>query len=174
MVLLITATMVINLDLAGTAIADYQHFIDYYAMENGLDPTLVAAVILTESDGDARALNPVSGAVGLMQIMPSEAGPPFTDRPDTKALYTTETNIRLGCEILADLLLRKKTTYNALYYYSGGTYWNSMDEYRNTYYRVVLDYMEGLDSGPKYKLTYINPKLVVRNTQDTKLSFARH
>jgi len=170
LVFFITATMVIPLDFAGTAVAEYQHFIEYYAMNNGLDPTLVAAIILIESSGNPNAVNPVSGAVGLMQIMPHETGSPFLDRPSVDKLLKSETNISTGCEILADLFARKKTTYNVLYHYSGSIYWDSKEGYKREYYDVVLDYMEGLENGrAEYQYTHLSPKPIIGNTKDIKL-----
>lgn len=163
--------MVIPLDFSGTAVAEYQHFIEYYAMDNGLDPTLVAAVILVESGGDQYDLNPTSGAAGLMQVMPYEAGPPFLDRPTTDKLLRSETNIATGCEILAGLLDRNKTIYNALYYYSGGNHWNSLSDYRNNYYNEVIEDMEGLSNGrPEHQHAYLSPEFIPPNTKDIELS----
>lgn len=173
LILLITATTVINLDLTGTAIADYQHFIEYYSLNSGLDPTLVAAVILVESEGDSQALNPVSGAVGLMQIMPSNTGPPFTDRPTMYDLHVPETNISTGCEILAELLAREGTVFKALYYYSGGSYWNSLSDYRKNYYNLILEQMEGFTNGrPEHQHTYLDPELATRDAKTPKLPLA--
>jgi len=166
----ITATMVISLSLTGTAVAEFQPLIEYYSEANDLDPVLVAAVILVESNGNPRALNPVSGAVGLMQIMPYEAGPPFLDRPGIDKLLGSETNISTGCEILAGLLDRNKIIYKSLYYYSGGNHWNSLNDYRKSYYNRVIETMEGLSNGrPEYQHAYLSPEFVYSNTKDTEL-----
>ncbi|CCO07285.1 lytic transglycosylase domain-containing protein [Desulforamulus hydrothermalis] len=85
----------------------HQEVIYHYAAANKLDPLLVAAVIKTESNFNARATSP-KGARGLMQIMPDTAnwisqqiggGPVAPDK-----LYNPEINISLGTWYLADLL----------------------------------------------------------------------
>ena len=86
--------------------------ITVYAKKYGLDPSLVAAVIWQESNGDPKAYSP-SGAVGLMQVMPSDGiaagftctnGPCFADRPVTKRLLDPEFNIKYGTRLLANLV----------------------------------------------------------------------
>lgn len=71
----------------------------------GLDPNLVAALMMTESGGEPAALSP-AGAVGLMQII---GGP--TD-PDA--------NIGRGCEILARNLKKYGKLDQALAAYNAG------------------------------------------------------
>ena len=63
-------------------ITRWADLITKYATDNGLDPNLVAAVIEEESKGNPHLISR-AGAVGLMQIMPYEAG--FTWRPRTGA-----------------------------------------------------------------------------------------
>lgn len=86
--------------------------IDRYARENGISPNLVSAVMMLESAGHADAYSK-SGAVGLLQVMPSDglassfmcpSGPCFADRPTTEQLYDPEFNISYGTKLLADLL----------------------------------------------------------------------
>lgn len=65
-------------------------------------PALVLAIINAESNFDSWAVSPV-GAQGLMQIMPfwlKEAGKPGDN------LFNPQTNVRLGCTILAYYLKR--------------------------------------------------------------------
>lgn len=82
------------------------------AEQYGLDPNLVAAVILQESGGDASAYSR-SGAVGLMQVMPSDGlaadfmcinGPCFAARPTMEALFDGQFNIDYGTRMLAGLI----------------------------------------------------------------------
>lgn len=77
-----------------------------YAAENQLDPYLVAAVIRVESRFSDQAES-VSGARGLMQLMPDTAqwaaermGIDY--QPDQ--LFEGEYNIRMGCWYLRELL----------------------------------------------------------------------
>lgn len=53
--------------------------------------------MLVESGGNPWAIS-VSGAVGLMQVMPSERG--YPGRPSHQALLDPATNIEWGCRIL--------------------------------------------------------------------------
>jgi len=69
--------------------------------DNELDPQLVTAVILVESNARPWALSS-KGAVGLMQVMPymTEA------RMLAGNLTTIESNVAAGCSILADNIRR--------------------------------------------------------------------
>lgn len=88
----------------------------------GIDPELVAAIIMVESDGDFRKLSKV-GAVGLMQVMPSDgySGDTwgFNDRPITYDLFNPETNIREGVRILNDAIYTWGDLWNGLHHYVG-------------------------------------------------------
>ena len=81
------------------------------AVEHGLDPNLVAAVMLQESGGNPQAYSK-SGAVGLMQVMPRNGiaaqfmcngNPCFTNRPSMSELYNPEFNIEYGTNMLSGL-----------------------------------------------------------------------
>jgi soluble lytic murein transglycosylase-like protein len=81
------------------------------AMQVGLSSDLIAAVILMESGGDAQAYS-VSGAVGLMQVMPRDGiaasfecinGPCFASRPTIEELLDPGFNVQYGCQMLAGL-----------------------------------------------------------------------
>ena len=106
-------------------IQKWKEMIEASASENGLDPNLIAAVMLQESGGDAQALS-VSGAVGLMQIMPKDGiaasiicgnHPCFINRPTSKELYDPFFNIRYGSNYLADLIELKGSEREALFSY---------------------------------------------------------
>lgn len=68
------------------------------AVERGLDPALVLAVIQAESGGDPLAVSP-AGALGLMQVMPDK----FSPHEDP---FDPETNLRAGCSYLRRMLDR--------------------------------------------------------------------
>jgi soluble lytic murein transglycosylase-like protein len=75
-----------------------------YAMQFGLPPELVLAVIDVESNFDRYAISWV-GALGLMQVMPfwrEEIG-----RPEDN-LHDIRTNLLYGCRILAYYLEKEK------------------------------------------------------------------
>lgn len=93
------------------------------AAEFGLDPYLVAAVIFTESSGNAEAVSP-KGAVGLMQIMP-ETGAWIGEKLSLAAysddmLTSAADNIRMGCWYLAYLTDRYGDEENVLAAYNAG------------------------------------------------------
>jgi hypothetical protein len=90
------------------------NWIQESAMQEGLNPDLVAAVILHESDGNPSAYS-ASGATGLMQVMPRDGlaagfwcanGPCFSERPTMNQLFFPQFNIQYGTQILADLVRR--------------------------------------------------------------------
>jgi soluble lytic murein transglycosylase-like protein len=101
----------------------------------GVDPELVAAVMMQESGGQSDIISS-SGAVGLMQVMPSDGiaagfmcvnGPCFASRPSTQQLLDPEFNIDYGVRMLAGLLerygnerdaLKAYGPYNVEYYYA--------------------------------------------------------
>ncbi|HLZ09387.1 MAG TPA: lytic transglycosylase domain-containing protein, partial [Chloroflexota bacterium] len=62
-----------------------------YAQQNGINPNLVAAMMMTESQGNPEALSS-RGAVGLMQVVDGPSDP--------------EANIALGATIIASNLQR--------------------------------------------------------------------
>jgi soluble lytic murein transglycosylase-like protein len=100
-------------------------WIEQYANQVGLEPRLVAAVILQESGGNAEAYSK-SGAVGLMQVMPRDGlaaefmcngQPCFSSRPSMDELFDPEFNISYGTRMLAALLSRHGSIREALYAY---------------------------------------------------------
>jgi soluble lytic murein transglycosylase-like protein len=96
--------------------------IERYAAENDLEPSLVAAVMLQESGGNAQAYSK-SGAVGLMQVMPRDGlaarfqcvnGPCFASRPSIEELSDPEFNIAYGTRMLAGLIRKHGSPREAL------------------------------------------------------------
>ena len=78
--------------------SQYDAVIDRYAALHGVDPVLVRAVIVVESNFDARCVSN-KGAKGLMQLMPETAR-----RYGVRDVFDVEQNIRGGIRYLADLL----------------------------------------------------------------------
>jgi soluble lytic murein transglycosylase-like protein len=72
-----------------------------YSTQYGLDPELVTAVMLVESDARPWARSP-KGAVGLMQVMPHMMLPMGL----AGNMTTIESNIEAGCFILANNIER--------------------------------------------------------------------
>jgi hypothetical protein len=86
--------------------------ITQYASKHGLPPDLLAALIWQESGGNPIAYSR-SGAVGLMQVMPSDGlaasfqcvnGPCFSTRPSMDELKDPEFNVSYGTRMLAGLV----------------------------------------------------------------------
>ena len=105
-----------------SAVLQWCALIERYALQNNLDPRLVAALITQESQGQPGAFSH-SGAVGLMQVMPSDgpsanfmciAGPCFADRPSTQQLLDPEYNISFGTQFLASLIQQQGSVREAL------------------------------------------------------------
>ena len=95
------------------------------AQQHGLDPNLIAALILQESGGNSQAYSK-SGAVGLMQVMPKDGiaasfecvnGPCFASRPSMDELFDPQFNIQFGVKMLAGLISKKGDIREALVAY---------------------------------------------------------
>lgn len=93
-----------------------------YAFRHGLQPDLIAAVMMQESGGNPLAYSR-SGAVGLMQVMPSDGlaasfvcanGPCFANRPTTAELQDPEFNVKYGARMLSSLVKRHGDVREAL------------------------------------------------------------
>lgn len=96
--------------------------IEQYAGEHGVEPGLIAAVMLQESGGNPNAYSK-SGAVGLMQVMPRDGlaasfmcvnGPCFASRPSMDELFDPEFNVAYGVRMLAGLIQRHGSVREAL------------------------------------------------------------
>lgn len=99
-------------------ITRWADLITKYAKDNGLDPNLVAALIEEESKGNPNLVSR-AGAVGLMQIMPYEAG--FTWRPSARVLKKPEANLEWGTNTLNEVIRQAqgRVTLAVLAYNSG-------------------------------------------------------
>jgi soluble lytic murein transglycosylase-like protein len=95
------------------------------AKGHGIDPNLIAALILQESGGNPAAYSR-SGAVGLMQVMPRDGlaaafecpnGPCFAKRPTIQELEEPAFNVEYGTRMLAGLISREGDVRDALKYY---------------------------------------------------------
>jgi len=101
----------------------YESIVRAHAQNYDLQPTLLAAVIYTESRFDARARSP-AGAVGLMQLLPETAQGIATrtggDRFVVSDLVDPELNVRYGSWYLRNLLDRYDDLETALAAYHAG------------------------------------------------------
>ncbi len=96
-----------------------------YAKKTNLEADLIAALIWQESGGNPEAYS-ASGAVGLMQVMPSDGvaasfvcknGPCFAGRPTIGELQDPQFNIKYGTTMLAGLVAKYGDIKEALRYY---------------------------------------------------------
>jgi lysozyme len=78
----------------------YRQSVAAAALRRNLDPALVHAVILAESNYRADAISPV-GAIGLMQVMPDTG---MLYGVQAEDLHHPDKNLRAGTAFLADLL----------------------------------------------------------------------
>ncbi len=83
-----------DLPLKGIDKSQYDALINQHAKANGLDPALVKAVMLAESNSNPAAISP-KGAQGLMQIMPDTA-----QIVDLRNPFDPDENIRAGARYL--------------------------------------------------------------------------
>ena len=99
--------------------------IEAAAQETGLPANLIAAVMLQESGGASDVIS-VSGAVGLLQVMPRDGiaadfmcinGPCFASRPTIEELLDPAYNIQFGSQMLAGLVSRHGSYREALFRY---------------------------------------------------------
>ncbi len=101
----------------------YEQIVRGHARNYDLDPSLLAAVIYTESRFNARARSK-AGAIGLMQLLPETAqgiavrtgGKQFV----VSDLYVPELNVRYGAWYLRNLLDRYDDEETALAAYHAG------------------------------------------------------
>ncbi|MGI5841391.1 MAG: transglycosylase SLT domain-containing protein [Patescibacteria group bacterium] len=110
----------------GEGVYQWCELINKYARENGLEPSLIAAIITIESGGNPSAIS-YQGAVGLMQVMPRDNpkgynfmcpnGPCFADRPTTAQLLDPEFNIQYGTALLARLIRYWGSIEGGIYHY---------------------------------------------------------
>jgi hypothetical protein len=89
---------------AGVSSVPYADLINQAAAKFGIPAVAIAAIIKAESNFNPNAINRASGAVGLGQVMPSDApgyGRMFAGRPTTQQLLDPATNIEWTARILA-------------------------------------------------------------------------
>lgn len=128
-------TSVCSLSALPDSIQPWCGLIESASHEYSVPAELIAAVMLQESGGQPEVIS-ASGAVGLMQVMPSDGiaagficanGPCFASRPSTQQLLDPDFNVDYGVRMLAGLLerygnerdaLKAYGPYNVDYYYA--------------------------------------------------------
>jgi hypothetical protein len=86
--------------------------------ERQIDPLLILAVVAVESSMNPYAQSPV-GATGLMQVMPGLHGAKFGDGNHEIGPLDPVANIRVGSEILSDVIRRGGSVERGLQLYVG-------------------------------------------------------
>jgi hypothetical protein len=115
-------------------ITQWEVFILRHARNENLDPDLVAAIIMQESQGNPESRSAV-GAVGLMQVMPNEAG--FVDRPSSQELADPDVNLDMGTAVLTQVLGDVRgDLLTALAAYHGG--WRQIAYHRSRAYALAV------------------------------------
>ncbi len=122
-----------------TQVLAWYHLAAAIAPLYGIPPELACALIYVESNGKPDAVSS-AGAVGLMQVMPSEAGPVFRDRPQARWLREPAINIAVGCSILRGLVdyYGGDFEYAIMAYFAGA---GNVPKNQPVTYKKALDYL---------------------------------
>lgn len=112
-------------DFFPASIRKWEQYIIQASEQYSFDPDLIASVMLQESGGNPGAFS-VSGAVGLMQVMPSDGpaaafqcknGRCFSDRPTIEDLKNPEFNVYFGAALLNEYISKYGSTREGLKHY---------------------------------------------------------
>jgi soluble lytic murein transglycosylase-like protein len=106
--------------------------------ETGVDPLLIVAVTAVESGFNPLAES-ANGAQGLMQVMSRVHADKLTADAREDAMFEPETNLRIGTQVLKDVIRRHATLELALQAYAG-----ALSDTSAGYARKVLDTRERL------------------------------
>ncbi len=126
----------------GGGITQWEDLILTYARQENLDPDFLASVVWRESFGLVDASS-YMGAVGLMQVMPAEAG--YAGRPTREELLDPEVNMRFGTEILVlAISMADGDIFRAMTLYNGGSTYADTNEARGYAQDVITLYMRAV------------------------------
>ena len=92
-------------------------YIEETAESYGISPKLVKAIIEVESGGDANAVGDNGNSLGLMQIQPRYHAQRLKEG---ESLLEPKVNVRVGCEILAEIMDKYGTLDEVLTVYNAG------------------------------------------------------
>ena len=109
-------------------------YIEETAGSYGISPKLVKATIQVESGGNANAVGDNGNSLGLMQIQPRYHAQRLREGEN---LLDPKVNIRVGCEILSELMAKYGTLDEALTVYNAG-YDTGSREYANRVYEEMM------------------------------------
>lgn len=108
-------------------------YIEETAESYGISPKLVKAIIKVESGGDANAVGDNGNSVGLMQIQPRYHAQRLKEG---ESLLDPKVNVRVGCEILSEIMDKYGTLDEVLTVYNAGHDTGSR-EYANRVYEEL-------------------------------------
>ncbi len=145
----------------------YNNLIKQYSYQYSLSPYLVASIINTESSFNSKAVSS-SGAIGLMQILPS-TGEYIADLLNEEdyqieKLFNPETNVKYGCFYLNYLNKKFNNESSVLCAYNAGetlvrSWLNDKElsvdgkKLNKIPYKVTESYLNKINKGKKH---YIN------------------
>lgn len=92
-------------------------YIEETAESYGISPILVKAIIEVESGGDANAIGDGGNSLGLMQIQPRYHAQRLKEG---ESLLDPKVNVRVGCEILSEIMAKYGTLDEVLTVYNAG------------------------------------------------------
>ena len=92
-------------------------YIEETAESYGISPKLIKAIIEVESGGDANAIGDNGNSLGLMQIQPRYHAQRLKEG---ESLLNPKVNVRVGCEILSEIMDKYGTLDEALTVYNAG------------------------------------------------------
>lgn len=92
-------------------------YIEETAESYGISPKLVKAIIEVESGGDANAVGDNGNSLGLMQIQPRYHAQRLKEGEN---LLDPKVNVRVGCEILSEIMAKYGTLDEVLTVYNAG------------------------------------------------------
>lgn len=92
-------------------------YIEETAESYGISPKLVKAIIEVESGGDANAIGDNGNSLGLMQIQPRYHAQRLKEG---ESLLDPKVNVRVGCEILSEIMAKYGTLDEVLTVYNAG------------------------------------------------------
>lgn len=92
-------------------------YIEETAESYGISPKLVKAIIEVESGGDQNAVGDDGNSLGLMQIQPRYHAQRLKEG---ESLLDPKVNVKVGCEILSELIAKYGTLDEVLTVYNAG------------------------------------------------------
>lgn len=96
---------------------EQKDYIEETAESYGISPKLVKAIIEVESGGDANAVGDNGNSLGLMQIQLRYHAQRLKEG---ESLLDPKVNVRVGCEILSEIMDKYGTLDEALTVYNAG------------------------------------------------------